>query len=126
MNSRIILVVDDEPGVRFSVSLILSSMDFKVIEAENGIEALKILAERSRRNQDVDLVISDIRMPGMDGLKFMKSMAVWQDKEKVIVMTGYGNREVVRQLHQMGYKQIIDKPFSVEVLMDSVYSSFDK
>lgn len=122
MNSRIILVVDDEPGVRFSVSLILSSMDFKVIEAESGIEALKILEERSSRNQYVDLVVSDIRMPGMDGLEFMKNMAAWQDKGKVIVMTGYGNREIVRQLHQMGYKRIIDKPFSADNLLRHVFS----
>ncbi len=122
MESKIILVVDDEPGVRFSVSLILSSKNFKVIEAESGIEALKILEERSSRNQYVDLVVSDIRMPGMDGLEFMKNMAAWQDKDKVIVMTGYGNREIVRQLHQMGYKRIIDKPFSADKLLRNVFS----
>lgn len=122
MDSQIILVVDDEPGVRFSVSLILSSKNFKVIEAENGAEALQILTERTRRNQSVDLVISDFRMPGMDGLEFMKNMAAWQDRNRVIVMTGYGNREIVRQLHQIGYKRIIDKPFSADKLLRNVFS----
>ncbi len=126
MSTTTILIVDDEPGFRFSVSLILRNQGFNVIEAGNGIQALEVMSERSRSGEPVDLVISDIRMPGMDGLKFLENLPAGQNMTKVIVMTGYGNRESELALKRLGITRIINKPFSAEVLLDSVYSSFDK
>ncbi len=126
MSTKTILVVDDEPGFRFSVSLILRNQGFEVIEAGNGIEALEVMSGRPGSGGPVDLVISDIRMPGMDGLKFLENLPAGQERIKVIVMTGHGNRETVLALKRLGITRIINKPFSAEVLLDSVYSSFDK
>lgn len=126
MSTKTILIVDDEPGFRFSVSLILRNQGFKVIEAGDGSQALEVMSWRSRSGNSVDLVISDIRMPGMDGLKFLENLSAGQDRTKVIVMTGYGNRETGQALERLGINRVINKPFSAEVLLESVYSSLDK
>ncbi|MFP4085078.1 MAG: response regulator [Desulfonatronovibrio sp.] len=126
MSTKTILIVDDEPGFRFSVSLILRNQGFKVVEAGDGIQALEVMSGLSKSGEAVDLVISDIRMPGMDGLKFLERLSAGQDRIKIIVMTGYGNRETGLALKRLGITRVINKPFNAEVLLDSVYSSFDK
>ena len=75
-----ILIVDDDQDLRFNLSHILKEEGFNVIEARNGREALKILRESSP-----DLVLLDMRLPGMDGMKILQEMRK-SDKGLIIIM----------------------------------------
>lgn len=77
-----ILVVDDEQGIRFLLLDVLSNEGFDVSLAKDGQESLDILEEN-----DFDLVITDINMPGMDGISMLKTMKKAGRKEKVILMS---------------------------------------
>lgn len=126
MINKTILLVDDEPDFRFSMSLILKGHGYAIIEAENGIEALDMLAVQEKQESSVDLIITDLRMPGMDGLEFLKNLTEQKNKAKVLVMTGYGERETINKLTQLGFRTIINKPFSADTLMNNVNSLLRK
>ena len=111
MDGKLILIVDDEPRVRFTLALILKHHGFQVLEADNGVDALRILAEAPEQVQRVDLVLTDIKMPGMDGLELIKVLKQSDDPVKILVMTGYGDRETMSRLQEMGVCGVLHKPF---------------
>lgn len=122
MINKTILLVDDEPDFRFSMSLILKGHGFKTVEAGNGIEALEKLAFLEKQECPVDLIITDLRMPEMDGLELLKNLIEQKAKAKLLIMTGYGERETINKLTQMGLSTIINKPFSADILISNVKS----
>jgi len=80
---RKILVVDDEIGIRQSLKKILEKEGYEVLTASNGEEAFKVI-----RSEAVDLLISDIRMAGMDGLELLKVCKSVSPYTEVIMITG--------------------------------------
>lgn len=83
-----ILCVDDEPNILSALRRTLTSFGYKVIAASSGQEGLKLL-----QNEPVQLVISDMRMPGMDGVSFLEYVSVrWPDTVRVL-LTGYSSLE---------------------------------
>ncbi len=81
--SKKILVVDDERGIRYLLLDVLSSCGFDVVMAKDGNESLEQM-----KDEDFGLIITDINMPGLDGLGVLKWMKKTGRKEKVIVMSG--------------------------------------
>ncbi|WP_045216288.1 response regulator [Desulfonatronovibrio magnus] len=122
MINKTILLVDDEPDFRFSMSLILKGHGFTTVEAGNGIEALEKLAVLEKQECPVDLIITDLRMPEMDGLELLKNLIEQKAKAKLLIITGYGERETIKKLTQMGLSTIINKPFSADILISNVKS----
>jgi DNA-binding response OmpR family regulator len=120
MDGKLILIVDDEPRFRFTLALILKHHGFQVLEADNGVEALRILAEALAQAQRVDLVVTDIKMPGMDGLELIKILKQFEEPVKILVMTGYGDRETISRLQEMGVCGVIHKPFDGERLIAAI------
>lgn len=86
MGLKTILVADDMEDVRENISMTLGEDNFNFLYAESGDEALKVVM-----NESVDLVISDIAMPGGNGLELVKSMKKLTDPPKIILLTGYAN-----------------------------------
>ena len=86
MNSSTVLLVDDEQNVRSALQRILSSEGHHILQAENGQEALDVLDHNA-----VKLVISDMRMPGMDGADLLKKVAKYHKGVRRMVLTGYGD-----------------------------------
>lgn len=123
MSKKTILVVDDEPKFRFSLGLILKNQGFNVIEAKDGVEALRFFSEASGQRPGVDLIITDIKMPGMDGLELLENIIRRKEKVRTLVMTGYGDRETTLKLQGMGIYGIIHKPFDAEHLMEMIAST---
>lgn len=80
-----ILIVDDVPEVREAMKLFVDHMGYSTLTAEDGSEALSILAE-----QDVDVLVTDILMPGMDGLELINQCKVKFPNLKIVVITGGG------------------------------------
>jgi CheY-like chemotaxis protein len=86
-NRKVVLVVDDEPLVRMNAVDMFEDMGFEVLEANDGLAALKVLEERS----DVSLLFSDCRMPGMTGPELAKVAAErWPDL-RIVLVSGYVN-----------------------------------
>ncbi len=114
MNGETILVVDDEPPIRYMLDLKLRQAGFCVISASNGQEAYKLACAHRP-----DLVVSDYQMPVMDGLEFCQQLAA--DSETggipVIMLTARGHKVPPPELKRTNIKCFLDKPFSPRELI---------
>ena len=115
MTKGSILIIDDEPLMRVSMVDALSAVGYEVEEASTGSEGLECL-ERSEFN----LVITDLRLPGADGLQIVsESKAKWPNTE-VIVITAHGSVDTAVHALKGGAYDYITKPFSMDELLLSV------
>lgn len=105
-----VLIVDDEPRVAHYLSETLEGPDYpyRVSVAQSGEEALKILQESS-----VDLLVTDLRMPGMSGLELMRWMRELSPGTRSILITAYGNDEVEAEARHLEAYRYLTKPFSI-------------
>ncbi len=102
-----ILVVDDEEGVRSFVAESLLTEGHTVVQAASGEEALAVARESS-----FDLVVTDLRMPGIDGLEVLETLRAEQPEVEVILMTAHGNVENAVEAMRHGAFDFIQKPVS--------------
>ncbi|HEX6558188.1 MAG TPA: response regulator [Longimicrobiales bacterium] len=110
-NKQRVMLVDDEEGVRLSWNRYLSSRGFDVTTEESGEGAMSRLSQ-----QPVDVVVSDLRMPGVDGLELLDWVHKSNPDTRFILLTGYGNEEVERKARELGAYQYLNKPISPEAL----------
>lgn len=106
-----ILVVDDEENARMGLSRLLTNEGFLVDSVSNGYEALNYL-----RQQEVNLIISDINMPEMNGITFLKELNKNFPKSNVIMITAYGGVESYIEAMNLGVFEYINKPVKIEEL----------
>jgi len=109
-NKRI-LVVDDEENAREALSKILAHDGYDVSSAANGVEALNYL-----RNKDVELIITDINMPEMNGLAFLRELNRCRPESNVIMLTAYGEVESYLEAMNLGAFEYINKPIRYDDL----------
>jgi DNA-binding NtrC family response regulator len=126
MNRARVLVVDDEPLVRQTLSEWLRRKHFHVLEAEGGRQAM----ERIRREAP-DIVISDVVMPGMDGIELLKEAKSLKADIPFLMVTGYPSHHTAVEVMQLGAADYLVKPFKPEELSRRVgrtllESSLDK
>jgi two-component system chemotaxis response regulator CheY len=117
MMKKRILIVDDSPSVRKLVEFTLKSKGFQVTPAEDGLEALELLAKEA-----FDAIILDINMPRMDGLKFLEKMRPEgaHASTPVIVLTTEGLEEDRDRAMELGATAYMVKPFKPTQLLDFV------
>ncbi|BCR05551.1 two-component system response regulator [Desulfuromonas versatilis] len=106
-----ILIVDDEENARIGLSKLLSQEGYQVDSVGNGYEALEFL-----RQQKVNLVISDINMPGMNGLAFLRELNRNYPSTNVIMITAYGGVESYLEAMNLGAFEYIHKPVKLDEL----------
>jgi len=112
---RKILVVDDDPVVGKSFNRVLSQdKGYVVITAENAAEALEKLHE-----QEYDLVFTDIKMPGMDGVDLAEHVKASRPWTPVVIITGYGTAENEVRAKAAGVSDFMRKPLSPEMIEES-------
>ena len=111
---RKVLVVDDDPVVRKSFNRVLSGKGYAVITAENGEEALRKLAE-----EKYDVVYTDIRMPGMDGLEVAERVRARRPWTPVVIITGYGTEAAEARAEAAGVANFLHKPLTPEMIAGS-------
>lgn len=107
-----ILVIEDDAGLRRTVSLLLEGEDYDVSTAANGTTGL---AKAQEWNPDV--ILADIRMPGMDGLEFVEKYVGDGGTADVIIMTAYGSPDTAIEAIRKGAFDYIDKPFAPDALI---------
>jgi len=115
MSQSKILVVEDDAGLREALIDTLNLAGYHCIEAESGEAALLLL-----KNHHVDLVVSDVQMPGMSGLNLLKSIKSSFAKIPVLIMTAYGTIDDAVQAMKDGACNYMAKPFAPEVLLNMV------
>lgn len=106
-----LLIVDDEQGMRQLLSLVFGRAGHKVRAAENGRRALEML-----REEPPELIISDVKMPDMDGIQLLRSVRESQPDAAVIMMTAFATVETAREAFKLGADDFIQKPFDVDEL----------
>ncbi len=107
MTQKKILIIDDEEGLRYSLSVILSKNGYKTIAVENAQSALDILS----KDRDFEFIICDIRMPEMDGLEFLDKFNELNLDIMVIMMSAYGTIDIAVEAMKKGAQDYISKPF---------------
>jgi len=124
-----ILITDDHPIILDGIAHLISSYpQFEIVgKALNGIEALDILKDR-----DVDIILLDLAMPAMDGIKTSRQIQNFHPKVKVIVYTGYEDTKLVKDLSKyniMGYLYKSSPSENLALAIETVYGGnkyFDK
>ena len=112
MDKSTILVIDDEEIVRVSCIRILSPEGYAVETADSGPEAFRMLKKKT-----YDLVITDLKLPDIDGIEVLKRVKEeWPDTD-VVIMTGYGTVKTAVRAIQIGAFEYIEKPFIPEELL---------
>ncbi|MGH7341926.1 MAG: sigma-54-dependent transcriptional regulator, partial [Candidatus Rokuibacteriota bacterium] len=110
-----ILVVDDEPAIQDILTWALSAEGYRVATAGSGEEALTRVEE-----EDFDIIVTDIVMPGLDGLEVLERSRVLNPRAAVIVMTAYAALETAIAALRRGAADYLEKPFSVDLLKERV------
>lgn len=114
-----VLVVDDDPVVGKSFEGVLAPKGYAVIHAASGAEALERLA-----NDAYDMVYTDMRMPGMDGLEVARRIKATRPWLPVVIVTGYGSEESEAQAFRAGVAEFLRKPLSPEMIEVSSQLAF--
>ncbi|MBX7079144.1 MAG: sigma-54 dependent transcriptional regulator [Nannocystaceae bacterium] len=116
-----VLVVDDEPSIVDALSKVLEKEQLAVLTAGNGHEALEVL-----RRQRIDVMVTDLRMPGMGGDDLLKAAKAIVPEVEVIVMTAYGTVEAAVEAMKRGAYDFIAKPLKRAQVVASVRKALDK
>ncbi len=115
MRDRQILVVDDEPKMRRVLEIMLQKMGHRVLVASNGVEALAMF-----QAQAVDLVITDLRMPEMDGIELLARLRALESDVPVMVITAHGTIETAVAAMKHGACDYLLRPFDIDVVEHAV------
>ena len=109
---KTILIIDDEPAIRQSMSAIFSDEGYTVICAEDGTQALGLLEKETP-----DLIFLDIWLPDSDGLKLLPGLKKEHPQMPIIMISGHGTIETAVQATKMGAFDFIEKPLSLDKLV---------
>ncbi|MGM7682050.1 response regulator [Cytobacillus sp. Hm23] len=112
-----ILIVDDQYGIRILLNEVFQKEGYVTFQASNGVEALDIVKKHSP-----DLVLLDMKIPGMDGIEILKRMRVddQEIKVKVIIMTAYGELDMIQEAKDLGAITHFAKPFDIDEIRVAV------
>jgi DNA-binding NtrC family response regulator len=114
MEDRIrVLVVDDEEVVRLGYRRVLSSDGFRVMAAGNGDEALDLMTGGDR----FDVVLLDLRMPGMDGMQVLRTIKQQWPESEVVVVTGHPSIDTAKEAVKLGAYDYLAKPVVPEAVI---------
>ncbi len=109
MEKKKVLIVDDQNGIRVLLLEVFSSEGYNTFQAANGKLALEIV-----KSESPDLVLLDMKIPGMDGLEILKHVKAIDSSIKVIMMTAYGELDMIKEATDLGALMHFTKPFDID------------
>jgi CheY-like chemotaxis protein len=115
-----ILLVDDDPGTLNALRIGLQSYGFHVLTAQSGAAALQVIQGSVERNDPVRLLISDFRMPPMDGLQLIRAALALVPDLSTVLITGYGSEGLREEAEEAGVSDYLEKPFTPDALVHTV------
>ncbi len=116
-----VLIVDDEEKIRTTLLKILTARGFQASGASNGAAAL---AELDRCAYDV--VLLDVKMPGMDGIEVLKTLRERRCHAEVIVLSGHAAVDTAMAIVRLGAFDYLLKPCDIDALLDRIYAAYDR
>jgi YesN/AraC family two-component response regulator len=119
LKKNILIVDDEEMIIEFLESVFKSKKKYSCYTAKSGEEALKVIESES-----IDLVLTDVKMAGMDGIELLLEVKCRYPKIHVIIMTAYSSAAMKKIAVQRGAIHFIEKPFDIYFLLDYVYKLF--
>ena len=116
-----LLLVDDEEGIRKVLGISLTDEGYEVQTAENGIRALELF-----EGSQYLLVITDIKMPGMDGIRLLQEIKRRNPMTEVIIITGHGEMDLAIEALKLEASDFITKPINTEALSVALHRAKEK
>ncbi|WP_153301119.1 response regulator [Priestia flexa] len=110
-----ILIVDDQYGIRILLTEVLQKEGYQTFQAANGFQAIDIA-----KKQQLDLVLLDMKIPGMDGIEILKRLKGYDKTIKVIIMTAYGELDMIQEAKDLGALTHFAKPFDIDEIRQVV------
>jgi|SRR5262252_8503642 len=120
LNDAAVLFVDDEPLLRESIGAWLAGRARQALCAQHGAEALEILGSNK-----IDLVLTDVRMPVMDGIALLRKIVKAEPRPHIILVTGY-NDLTPQEAYKLGVDAIVEKPIDRDELLRAMQSCLEK
>lgn len=120
MPNKKILIVDDEPDMRLAIKNVLKIRGYDSLEAGDGKTALELLEK-----ENPDLILLDIRLPGMDGVETLERIRNINKKVPVVMITGYGHIQSAVDIMKLGAQEYLQKPFENHQLIEVVKRFLD-
>jgi DNA-binding response OmpR family regulator len=121
MKDKSVLIVDDEKSIRLTLAMALEKLEVPVDQAENGEEALAMLAKKP-----YSLMLLDLRMPGIDGMEVLRRVSEVRPEVKVVIITAYGSVETAVEAMKLGAVDFLEKPFNAEDVRQLVATLLDQ
>jgi DNA-binding NtrC family response regulator len=115
LKDKKILLVDDDEWIRDSLTLYFGTEGCHMLAVETAEEGLELL-----KQEDYDIILIDYKLPGIDGLTFTKKIHEIRPDAIKILITAYKTKEVVSEAKRIGIQDIIDKPFTIKTIEDSL------
>ena len=110
-----VLLIDDDEWIRDSLCLFFENEGWHLIALETAEEAIELL-----KNETYEIIITDYRLPGMDGLTFLRQIQAIQPRAMKILITAYWSKEVVSEANRLGVNDLIKKPFTTKVIEETL------
>lgn len=120
-----VLIVDDEPLIRWSLAETLADFGYKVLQAADGQRAVKVLEDLPDLPGPVDVIMLDYRLPDSNGLQLLGKIRAMSPHSQVVLMTAYGTPEVVSEALRLGAFCVVDKPIEMQEVADLVSRAHD-
>ncbi len=121
MREKDVLIVDDEKNIRLTLSQALEVLGVRTDTAANGEEALDKI-----RGKEFDLILLDLKMPGMDGMEVLRRVSEMRPDIRIIIITAYGTVESAVGAIKLGAADFIQKPFTPEEIRELVSRVIDR
>ncbi|POR24399.1 response regulator [Paenibacillus polymyxa] len=115
MEKKKVLIVDDQNGIRILLMEVFGSEGYETFQAANGKIALEIVEK-----EPPDLVLLDMKIPGMDGLEILKHLKTMNPDIKVIMMTACGELDMIKEATELGALMHFTKPFDIDEMRIAV------
>ena len=115
-----ILIVDDNFRTLNSLRVALTSFGYQIRTVASGSQALEIIQSSMNEDDRVRLLLTDLKMPGMDGLELIRAAREIDPSLWVVLITAYGNNVIQKEILKLGQSEYIEKPFKPDVLLEKI------
>ncbi|MDY0322885.1 MAG: response regulator [Candidatus Carbobacillus sp.] len=115
---RQLLVVDDQAGIRALLKEIFRREGYDVLEAADAEEGLAVISDAAK---NIGLILLDVKLPGMNGIDFLRQLHINGLNVPVVLMTAYGEVEQLEEAKQLGVKDFFSKPFDIDEIKQVVH-----